>query len=219
MHDYNFGIFPHISGLKEHLNEVSQVLIDVPIGLKGAQTEERACDKEARASLKPPRASSVFPAPSRYSLNASSYEEASAINKIKTGRGLSKQSFAISQKIKEVDEYLRRTQMQGLIREMHPEVSFWALNKRKAMLHPKKTESGIVERLNLIYQNLLTAREIVQKATETYPRKELARDDIIDALVGAITAAHHLELDKFPKNSEVDDLGLEMEMVFWQPKK
>ena len=43
-------------------------------------------------------------------------------------------------------------------------------------------------------------------------RKEVARDDILDSLVGAITAMHPLKT--IPEAPEIDDMGLKMEMVF-----
>ena len=62
------------------------VLVDVPIGLRESERDERRCDLEARAKLGP-RGSSVFPAPCRPALGLTSYQAASAENRRRTGRG------------------------------------------------------------------------------------------------------------------------------------
>jgi predicted RNase H-like nuclease len=64
------------------------VMIDVPIGLTDAGP--RACDLEARAKLRPPRSSSVFPAPIRPTLSATTYEDACRIGMRTEGRKLSR---------------------------------------------------------------------------------------------------------------------------------
>jgi predicted RNase H-like nuclease len=52
---------------------------------------------------------------------ADSYAEASAINRQKTGRGLSQQPFFIGRKIKQVDDAIT-TDIQRWAFEVHPEV-------------------------------------------------------------------------------------------------
>src|SRR6476620_489556 len=52
------------------------VLVDIPIGLRDTERDERRCDLEARVLLGP-RASSVFPAPCRAALGLATYREAS----------------------------------------------------------------------------------------------------------------------------------------------
>ena len=65
----------------------------------------------------------MFPAPARQSLAASNYQEALAINRESTGRGLSQQAWAIIPKIREIDELLRSSaSLQGVMRECHPEL-------------------------------------------------------------------------------------------------
>jgi len=114
--------------------------IDIPIGLtdKGA----RECDKEARQVLGRPRASSVFPAPIRAVLAAESWEEACAIRKRVDGKRMSKQAWAIVSKIRCVDrEMAGSPTMQSRIREVHPEVSFWAWTSRP-MRYRKTSRAG-----------------------------------------------------------------------------
>ncbi len=110
--------------------------IDIPIGLLD---RPRACDLAARKLLKRPRGSSVFPAPCRAAVHATTYEEASAVNRQRTGRELSRQAWGISPKIKLVDDAVT-PQCQQWAFEVHPEVCFWALNQSRPMTHNKKTK-------------------------------------------------------------------------------
>jgi predicted RNase H-like nuclease len=208
----SFGILESISELSEYLDDAELVLVDVSVGLRRTESDERLCDKEARRLLGR-RGSSVFPAPSRCALESDSYETANARNRECTGRGLSKQSWAIVPKIREVDRYLRTESRRRLIREMHPEVCFWALNRNRPMAHNKKTEAGFTERIALLERHLPAARHVVNAAMDQYPRKRLARDDIVDALVGATVAAIDGELKTVPEQPEIDEAGLPMEMV------
>jgi predicted RNase H-like nuclease len=79
-------------------SDLAFLAIDIPIGLLDGS---RACDKSARKQLGRRRGSSVFPAPCRAALTPTNHAEASAINRQKTGRGLSLQSFHIAPKIKQ----------------------------------------------------------------------------------------------------------------------
>jgi len=64
-----------------------------------------------------------------------------------TCRRLSKQTYSIIPKIREVDEYLiKHPEMQGRLSETHPEVCFWALSDN-AMKFSKKRRAGREERL------------------------------------------------------------------------
>src|ERR1700687_4864452 len=87
--------------LRSRLPDLACLGIDIPIGLLDGP---RACDKAARKLLGQPRGSSVFPAPCRAAVHAATYEKASADNRQKTGRRLSKQAWGIVPKIKQVDD-------------------------------------------------------------------------------------------------------------------
>ena len=95
--------------------------------------------------------SSVFPAPARAVLGASDYEDAKRRSLEATGKKVSVQTFAIVSKIRAVDALLRRdAKARRLVREIHPEVCFWALNGCKPMKHRKKDEAGFRERLDVL---------------------------------------------------------------------
>lgn len=213
----SFGVLDRISELSEHLPTAESVLIDVPIGLRREHREERLCDKKARAVLQPERGSSVFPAPSRCALACESYEDASERNRACTGRKLTRQTWAIIPKIREVDQFLRTEARRDKVHEMHPEVCFWALNKRQAMHFNKRSTEGFEERLAALARYYPNSRAIVEMAMQQHRRVEVARDDIVDALVGAVTARNAKSLSGFPDTPELDEMGLPMEIVYWEP--
>lgn len=213
-----FELLPRIEALEVHLRDATQVLIDIPIGLHTHESHERVCDKLARRQLGR-RGSSVFPAPSRCVLDCRSYAEANARNRACTGRGLSCQSWNIVPKIAEVDAFLRASLLAQAVREMHPELCFLALNGGEAMQHNKKTAAGYDERMALLTCFCSGAETMVERALASYPRKQLARDDILDALVGAVTAALPGELEHLPPQPERDEHGLTMEIVYKRAAK
>ena len=189
-------------------------LVDVPIGLRGQEREERPCDVRARAILGP-RRSSVFAPPCRSALAHASYEAASAENFRCTGRKLSKQSFHIAPRILDVEEYLHRSSATGpVIREMHPEICFWALAGRP-MAHAKRTEEGEMERLDVLSAHLPAARAILAEVTSAHRKSAVRRDDVVDALAGAVTGLLGvLRLRTLPETPERDGRNLRMEMVY-----
>jgi predicted RNase H-like nuclease len=72
-------------------------------------------------------------------LTAKNHAEASAVNREKTGKGLSQQAFHIGSKIKQVDDAITPDRQRWAL-EVHPEVCFWALNQHRSMVHNKKRE-------------------------------------------------------------------------------
>jgi len=212
--NYSFGIIPIFSECQKLIKKAEIVLVDIPIGLREIDTKERLCDLEARKVLGI-RRSSVFPPPSRLVLKHTNYGISSKANFEYTGRQLSKQSFAIMNKINEVDEFVRSTGTQGKIREMHPEVCFWALNGKRPMLYNKKKPEGIRERTLLLHQFHSNTEKVIAEAKTNFLRKDVAVDDIIDALVGAVTAKNKNNLRTLPINPESDEKGLKMEIVYY----
>lgn len=186
------------------------VMVDVPIGLTDAGP--RKCDLEARVRLKRPRSSSVFPAPIRPTLVATTYAQACQIGDATDGRKLSQQSWAILPKIKEVDTFLRTDPtLNQWIREVHPEVCFWAWSGNP-MVHRKKSSAGKVEREALVkpvYGAAYTA------AQSSLPRGRYGNDDLLDAFAALWSGerlAAGMEL-LLPAKPLLDSCGLRMEMV------
>ncbi|MBW2039536.1 MAG: DUF429 domain-containing protein [Deltaproteobacteria bacterium] len=213
--DWEVDVFPDVSSLWNKYSSASVILLDVPIGLRDRGTEERICDIEARKILGPKRRSSVFPAPCRASISAKTYEEANNINKQMTGRGLSLQTWNIIPKICEVDILLSNDESaRSRIREIHPEICFWALAGHP-MKHSKKKREGLLERTKVLQSLYPRTDDIIRYALSAYRRNEVAKDDILDALSAAVTAMRGVQrLVSIPKAPEFDSQGLRMEMVY-----
>ena len=152
------------------------VLVDIPIGLDiDLKKGGRIVDKLARKELLTNK-SSIFNAPSRLVLEAKNYEEANKINKNK-GMGLSKQSWNLVKKIKEVDEFIKNSN-KTMIFESHPEIIFQVMKKDKVSTK-KKNDEGIIERRNLLEKNGFN-KVFLEKnllAKDSFYKK----DDFIDA--------------------------------------
>jgi predicted RNase H-like nuclease len=213
---WEVDVFPDVSNLWNKYSSASVILLDVPIGLRERGDEERKCDKKARELLGPKRASSVFSAPCRSAIYAESYEKASNINKQMTGRGLSLQTWNIIRKICEVDILLSNDEStRSRIREIHPEICFWALAGGHPTKHSKKKREGVLERRKILQSIYPWTGDIIKHALFTYRRKDVKRDDILDALSAAVTAAVGVHrLVSIPEESEFDSQGLRMEMVY-----
>ena len=143
-----FDVFATIRKLVTAYPPGSLIFIDIPIGLPWRDVPIRPCDRLAREALGAPRRSSVFPVPCRKALDAPDRESASEINYAEMGRKLAAQTWAISAKIKEVDRFLRKSGADSAVREIHPEVCFWALAGKKPMSYRKSTKAGEDERLD-----------------------------------------------------------------------
>jgi predicted RNase H-like nuclease len=177
--------------------------IDVPIGL--AAREPRACDREARALLGA-RRSSVFPAPVRRVLGATGYDEASAISRRVCGRGISKQLFNLLPKLREVDA-VQSPDLQAHLFELCPELSF-AVLAGAPMRHPKRTAEGRDERVRALRPVFGDLSALVGR-----PPSGAARDDVLDAIVGAWTARRYVRRAHIQVGGELDETGLRMEVI------
>ena len=195
------------------------ILIDIPIGLLSENGTGRTVEALARALLKPRRHASVFSPPCREALAAATYEEACRINQMVCGRKISIQTWHIMPKIKAVDDFLKAIpEAQGILRETHPEICFRALAGGVPMTHSKKSAEGRKERLRLLQQAYPHARTLYAAARDRFPRQDVARDDIIDALVNAVTATHLATAGAtLPDYPPLDRRGLPMEMVYARP--
>ena len=194
--------------------ESDRVFVDIPIGLP-RDARERHCDLAARAALKAPRASSVFRAPVRAVFAARVHEHAGDISAEITQKRLPRQTWAIVPKIAEVDNLLRHCdKARHIVREIHPELCFWGL-AGTPMPNRKKTGVGFQERLAILTRFWPAAKHFVDGVLRDTRRKDVARDDVLDAVVAALVAAQPAgELRCLPRWPEIDEVGLPMEMVF-----
>jgi predicted RNase H-like nuclease len=210
------GIFATFEKLWQTYSAAKWILVDIPIGLPSNAIKTRPCDRAARQVLSPKRHQSIFSPPSREALAADSYPEACRINLEICDRKISKQVWHISRKIKEVDELMSiHPAARDKIRETHPEVCFWALAGKQPMTHYKKHPEGEAERFAVLNKYFALSSAVIQTALDRYPRQQLARDDILDALANAVTA---IRLDKnmetLPPEPITDMVGLPMQMIY-----
>jgi predicted RNase H-like nuclease len=188
------------------------VAIDIPIGLR--DDGPRACDLAARRWLGRPRASSVFPAPCRAALAATTYRRACGLSRRALGVALTIECFNIVPKIRHVDALMTPAR-QAVVREVHPELVFAILSGRgRGLVEPKRTEAG--ERLRLRLLRRAAPRFDPAAVRAVLGPARVARDDVIDA-VACLVAARRIALGKavvLPEGVvEHDARGLRMEIV------
>lgn len=142
-------IAPTFSELIKMSPMTAVIGVDIPIGLP--ETGARQCELEARQLLGWPRRNSVFSAPLRPCLTATTYRQACRIRFQIEGKEVSQQAFGILPKIREVDEVLRASRtLAARVVEVHPEVSFALMNRGLAMTFGKKRPNGKAERRALL---------------------------------------------------------------------
>jgi predicted RNase H-like nuclease len=159
-----FQIVPTFAALLALVEGARAIIaVDIPIGLPSGVPAEgvradvgltpapppaaanrgrRRADAAARIFLGPRRAASVFSAPCRPTLAATTYREACALESAARGSGvgLSQQAYNIIPKIREVDALVRPAHQRPVdagagvwVREVHPEVTFALLAGYRAM--------------------------------------------------------------------------------------
>ena len=210
--ELRFDVFGSASDLLRAAPSPRVLGLDIPIGLpeKGV----RACDLEARALLGA-RKSSVFPAPIRAALRAATREDASRITAERDGRRVSTQAWGLYPKILAVDSLLVTSgEARARIREVHPEVCFWAWNEGESMRAAKKTQAGRRQRRQLA-ANWLGA-DALTRARRLHLARDVADDDILDAIAALWTATRIAEgrARTLPATPPVDSTGLRMEIVY-----
>jgi predicted RNase H-like nuclease len=186
--------------------------IDIPIGL--ADTGPRACDLEARQMLGRPRGSSVFPAPCRPALAATTYAHACALSRRALRVALSIECFYILPKIRQVDGLMTPAR-QALVREVHPELVFaLASGRAHGLVEPKRTAAGERIRRRLL-RRLAPGFDPATVRARLGPAR-VARDDVVDAVACLVAARRILEgraLVLPTGGIERDRRGLRMEIV------
>ena len=154
--------------------------------------------------------SSVFNPPVKVVLTAKDYNEACQINQFLTGKKISIQTWNILPKIKEVNEVMaKNAQFATKLIETHPETFFYRLNNDVPLHNKKKTKEGRSERLEILSQLDNHTPHIFNEIIEKTKRKDLAYDDILDALVLAYVAKEHYpdEIIMLPDVPIIDSLG------------
>ncbi len=152
------------------------VAVDIPIGLEpGAR---QCADREAKNYLRPYGAR-VFMTPPRAALEEPSYRKALAMLRAAGLPLISAQAYALRKKILEVDKVVEPGDR---VREVHPEVSFRAMNGEVDLRHRKKTPWGLAERTNLLKRNGVWLPDAA------FHLKRVGPDDVLDAAAAAWSA-------------------------------
>jgi predicted RNase H-like nuclease len=146
----------------EELGDVDVVAIDVPIGFG-----PRDADVAAREFLKG-AASTVFSTPSRELLE----------RPFGPGLGISAQAHALGPRILHVT---RLAETDPRIHEVHPEVSFRAMNGGRPLRYRKKSGGGALERIALLNREGINLTPLT--AAWAAPL-----DDVVDAAAAAWSA-------------------------------
>ena len=171
----------------------SIVVIDMPVELN-KKNYLRECDVLAKRYLGKKFQSSIFIPPLKRVIKCSTYREANKLSKEITGKGLSKQSWNLKNKIGEVQSLSKSSHK---IYEGHPECSFKML-KNETLKAKKKSVLGVFERLNLLRNAGFDPLSISLRLENDSTTKI---DDVLDSIVLFITAlriaeGNHLCLEK-----------------------
>ena len=213
--DMRLERYDELSSLIEEYPSFDAFLIDMAIGLRNSKEQKRP-DDEARKELGP-KASTVFPIPSRDAVYADGEESQKQANIRTLGKSLAKQSIAIIPKIRELDTFLNdHPEYKNKILESHPEVDFARLNGA-VLMSRKKEEPGPSQRIAILSE-FLDQKELYRMYNKA---KELRcnQDDLIDAICLAVTGAlyAHGQYETIPAEPELDERGLIMQLIV--PKK
>jgi predicted RNase H-like nuclease len=141
-------------------------------------------------------------------LRAQTYREACDIRFGIEGKMVSRQLFAILDKIRDVDSILT-PDLQMRVREAHPEVSFAAMNGGQPMPFPKRSQEGRLQRRALLDTQLPSCT-----AALTALRSGLVLDgiDALACLWTALRIADGAEMT-LPEVPPVDTRRLRQEIV------
>ena len=183
--------------------------IDIPIGL--TDSGPRQCDIQARRLLGARRGTSVFPAPIRPVMNVASREEADKIHRSIDGRGVNVFSWNLYPRIRDVDTELQKNaHLRDKVYEVHPELSFTALNDGVPIIAAKRNPEGESIRRSLVENHF--GGGAFDEIRKNHYLKDVANHDINDAFAVLWTAEriYRREAEVVPAGIESDSVGLRM---------
>lgn len=170
--------YAHFADLMARLEDLGVTTVGVDMPLSCPEHGERACDLAVRQELGP-FGSSLFVTPTCAALACDTQVEASAVNRLHGGKGVSAQAFALRAKIAEV----AATPTTATLVEVHPELSFHLLGP---VQHGKRTWAGVRERVAVLEALGLHPMQWESQGWA-------APDDTLDAAVAAVSALRHAE--------------------------
>lgn len=209
------AVFRSFHAIWEAHRDAQLILVDMPIGLPGGKVKTRAADSLARKLLGK-RGSSVFTPGVRSLLVCRTYEEACRENRKVTGKKITLQYWNLIPKIADVDSFLTTTpDAIGRVLESHPELCFEKASI-KSINYGKKTADGIGERLEILRKYFPDSQEVYTRVLKQYRRKDVARDDIVDAMILAVTARESRgAMRSLPDPLEMDERNLPMAIWYY----
>jgi predicted RNase H-like nuclease len=199
VHDRHATVRPDFAAVLAALPGDAIVALDMPIGLVDEhQPGGRDADRAARVELGPKR-NSVFSAPPRCALGARTLRDAR-----RHGARLTLQTLNLLPRIEDVDRVMT-PDLQSRVFEVHPELSFAAMNGDDPVRPPKRSAAGSKER-----------RALLQRAGVVVPERPAgaALDDLLDACALA-WSAHRVACGtarRVPDRPACDARGLRMEL-------
>jgi predicted RNase H-like nuclease len=199
VHDGDAAVHADFAGVLGALPDDTMVAVDMPIGLADRHVPGgRAVDRAARMQLGPKRAS-VFSPPPRCVLGARTLADAH-----RRGGRLTLQTLYLLPRIEDVDNVMT-PELQERVFEVHPELSFAAMNGGLPALEPKRSAAGSELRLGLL------ARAGVPVPVR--PRGA-ALDDLLDACALSWSAQRIANgtARRIPDAPTCDGRGLRMEL-------
>jgi len=204
-------VAPRLDELLAQFEPIRQAGIDMPIGLSG--DAPRACDLAARERLGA-RRSSVFPAPLRPALSAATHAEASAISREIGGKGISVQAWHLFPRVDELDTLLREPRWRERLVEVHPELSFLAMNGGEPLPASKHRIDGLYCRRDLVAGEF--GRSAIDAAVAQLAGRRVKDDDMLDAFA-VLWSARRREAGEgvcLPSEPPTDACGLPMRITF-----
>ena len=171
------SIFSTLNHLKDFFNDEAHLIIGIDMPVVLSDFIPREADQLARKLLSK-KASSVFTAPTPEMLEQPNYERASYVSKRLFGKSMSLQSWYLFPKIKDVQTIIHDAHIN--LYEIHPELSFRAMNHEEVILESKKSKEGFEIRNNLLRRHFESFD--FQSIRNLYPRKDVMDNDILDAM-------------------------------------
>lgn len=179
------------------------IAIDMPIGwCQGL----RAADTLLRSRL-PGKSSSVFNSPPAAVRDAISHADANSRAIAATGKGISRQSWALIPKIEEATAFSLNSGL--LVVEAHPELSFASMAEGAKVLASKSTWSGHRERLHRLQRVGISLPDRLGSADAA------GAADVLDAAAVAWTANRVAEGTAFSLSGPLDMDADGIQVAVW----
>ena len=187
--ELSYRLFSDIPTLCSFYEDVSNIIIDAPVGLPENTAEaEKRQDKTAREYLKiAARKSSVFPVPYRQLIYAKNKKEIWDLSR-ELGAKLTPMGIGIFECVRQVDSFLANSpEWKERLVESHPECAFQALNGGNGLIYSKHTDEGRLERIDILKNYVSNIESVVCSA----PSKLI--EDLLDAACLAVTSRRGYE--------------------------